>query len=46
MERMYLKELVNTLDVEVNREVQNEEFIDSICTDTRKDVCGSLFFFF
>ena len=43
MERIYLKELVNTLDVEVNREVQNEEFIDSICTDTRKDVCGSLF---
>ncbi len=43
MERIYLKKLLNTLDVEVNREVQREEFIDSICTDTRKDVCGSLF---
>ena len=43
MERMYLKELVKTLDVEANREVQSEEFIDSICTDTRKNVYGSLF---
>lgn len=43
MERIYLKKLLNRLDVEANREVQSEEFIDSICTDTRKDVCGSLF---
>lgn len=43
MERIYLKELINALDIEVNRKVQEEEFIDSICTDTRKEVCGSLF---
>ena len=43
MERIYLKELLNTLNVKANREVQSEEFIDSICTDTRKDVCGCLF---